>query len=195
MKKYNIHTTLSSKHWEILRKNLEQHKTQQKVLELALESLEKKQDIPQSPEEELWMRIGGKIKAVGLIQKEGLKVLIKTMDTDLCTEFVKQQKPIEYTVEFYYQKPLKECTLKEVIEGLIVTGNISCMMDSVGYTDCGDHYLIKITHDMGLNDSKMLKVMIDSLFTTYGAKTDIQISERSVFVKVFKKLISGGLTG
>jgi hypothetical protein len=45
---HRISTTISQKHWELLKKHAEKFETQQKALELALESLENSSK--QSPE-------------------------------------------------------------------------------------------------------------------------------------------------
>ncbi len=42
MEKHRINTTISAKHWEILKKHAAKNESQQKTLELALESLEDK---------------------------------------------------------------------------------------------------------------------------------------------------------
>jgi hypothetical protein len=187
MNTHRISTTISQRSWILLNKYAEKYHTQQKALEVALETLENNSKIkPMSPEEELWMRTGKEVKTVGLIQKDALRVLIKTADQESIKEFVDQQKPVNYTIEFLYQKPLKECGLKEVIDGLVVTSHVSCMVDSISYTDNGDHYFIKITHDMGMNSSKMLRIMFESMFSDYGVKTEFIISERSIFAKIFK---------
>lgn len=44
MSKRRVSTTISIKHWELLKKYTEKYETQQKVLELALESLEKEKE-------------------------------------------------------------------------------------------------------------------------------------------------------
>jgi hypothetical protein len=188
LKTNRISTTISQKHKAILNKHTEKHHTQQKVLEIALESLEKNsgQEHVMAPEEELWVRIGGKIKTIGLIQKGGLKFLISTANIDGFAEFVNKEKPMEYTIEYYHQKSLKECSLKEVIDALIISSKVSCMVDFIEYKEDKDHYMIKMNHNMGLNNSKMLKIMSESLFKSYGTKAEIQFSERSVFTKVYK---------
>lgn len=174
----------------MLKKHRAEFETQQKVLELALESLENKSkhNPALSPEEELWMRIGREVKTACLIQKEGLKDLIEIIDMKRVIEHTKRNKPIEYAIEYLYQKPLNECSLKEVIEGLVTNSRISNWFDTINYTDDGDHYTLKVTHSMGLNNSKIFKIECDSVFNTYGVKTESNISEKSIFMKVFKKL-------
>ena len=187
MKKYRVSTTISPKHWALLKK-FSDNCTQQKVLKIALENMEKNtRQLPsQSPEEELWMRIGSEVKSVCIIQKNALKELLRTADTGRFVEMIALEKPIEYVIEYYYQKPLKECTLREVVEGNVINGKMARWFDTISYADDGDHYTIKITHDMGINNSRIHQLLNESLFKSYGARTEIDISERSLFIKVFK---------
>lgn len=34
--------------------------------------------------------------------------------------YVKDQKPLEFAIEWLYQKPLKECSLQELIDGIVL---------------------------------------------------------------------------
>jgi hypothetical protein len=56
---HRISTTISQRHWALLQKHAEKYETQQKALELALESLENsaKQSPVLSQEEKLWMSL------------------------------------------------------------------------------------------------------------------------------------------
>ncbi len=188
LKKNRVSTTISEKHWALLKKHAEKYSSQQKVLELALECLENnsKQPGPLSPEEELWTRIGCEVKSACIIQKDALKELLRTTDTGRLKEIVASDRPAEYVIEYYYQKPLKECTLKEVVEGIVINGKMAHWFDTINYTDDGDRYTIKITHDMGINNSIVHKILNESVFNTYGVRTESEISERSLFIKVFK---------
>lgn len=187
MKKYNIHTTLSSKHWEILKKYTEKHETQQKVLELALESLENgsKKDVALSPEEKYWLGLAG-LQSACIIQKNGLKLLINVADIAAFQEYVARDKPMEFALEHYYQKTLKEFSLKEVVEGVVVISRMSHWFDMVDYMDKGDHYMLKMTQFLGLNLSKIQEILFKSVFTTYGARTESTISEKTFFMKIYK---------
>ncbi len=111
---------------------------------------------------------------------------MKITDIELQKEYVSQYKPVEYTTEYYFQKPLKECSLKEVIDGIVINARISNWYDTVDYTDDDGHYTLKITHSLGLNTSKLVNIAIESVFETYGAKTENTISEKTVFIKIFK---------
>lgn len=191
MIKHRVCTTISEKHWKILEKHTEKFETQQKVLELALESLENnsKHSTAVSQEEEHWMRIGREAKSVAcLIQRDGLKELLKTVDIERMKELVTNQKPIEASIEYFGQKHLQECSLKEVIDGVVICAKISNWFDAINYTDDDDHYTLKITHSMGLNNSEVSKILFESVFKTYGVKTESKISERSIFVKIYKNL-------
>lgn len=187
MKKYRINTTISTQHYTLLKKYVEKYESQQSVLEHALESLENNsvQSHRLSPEDELWIRYTG-VKSACLVQKEGLFWLMNTADIEQLQKIMTDQKPIEYAIEFYLQKPLKECSLKEVVEGLVINSRMSHWFDTTDYTDDGDHYTVKITHSLGLNNSKMLEILDGSVFKTYGAKTEITISEKTFFMKIFK---------
>ncbi len=188
MKKYHVHTTLSQKHMELLKKLSEKYDTQQKVLELALESLmsDSKKTPELSKEMEFWMRIGNDVGLACMIQKEGLKELIRTADIDRYSAFVVKQQPLEQSVEYYWQKSAEELTLKDIIEGLVVNAKLANWFDMIDYSDDGDHYTVKFYHNLGINNSRISRVMCESLFNTYGYKNESSISERYLFVKVYK---------
>jgi len=187
LKKYRISTTISMKHWALLKKKMDKYETQQKVLEHALENLDNdiKPEMQLSPEEEIWL-LAGKVKSACLIQKDGYKVILETLDLERFTDYVNRQKPLEYVLEVYCQKPLKECALKEIIEAIVINGKISNQFDIIGYSDDVDHYTLKMTHDLGINNSRLLKIVYNSVFHSYGVKVEDQISERSLFLKIFK---------
>jgi hypothetical protein len=189
LKKHRVCTTISEKHWGMLKKYAEELDSQQKVLELALEQLGKspKQAPPLSPEEELWLRIGREVRSACLIQKDGLRELLEMADAERFIDFVVRQRPIEYVLEYFYQKPLRECSLKEVMDGVVINGRISGWYDTIIYSDEDDHYTLKITHDMGLNASKIQGILHESAFKSYGVETESKIAERSIFIKVYKK--------
>lgn len=187
MKKRRISTTISPKHWELLKKHTAEFETQQKVIEYALERLENgAKHYPISKEEEFWRRVGREPMSACLIQKDGLKMLIETADMDRFMEYAANQKPEEYLIEYYYQKSLKECSLKEIMDGIVIIARMSRWLETINYTDDGDHYTLKITHNLGIKNSKMFKIMNESVFKTYGAKTESEISERSLFTKIYK---------
>jgi len=191
MRNTRISTTISPKHTAILKKYAEQYGTQQSALEHALESLDNnsKQSLPLTPDEELWLRIGREIKGIGLIQLEVYKFLLSTIDLEGFQEFADQHKMIEPIIEFYYQKPLSEFSLKEVLDAVVATCKFSGLTDSVTYSDLGDHYGMKFMHDMGFNNSKWFKIMLDCLFKSYGVRADITISPRTLFVNVYKNAL------
>lgn len=96
---------------------------------------------------------------------------------------------VEYLLAMYYKKPLKECSLEEVIDGLIATGIAAKAIDSGDYKDDGDRYTIKITHSAKtINFSNSSKLMIENMFKAYGVKTQSEMSENSIFMKVYKNL-------
>lgn len=187
MNKRRICTTISQKHWEILKKYVEKFETQQKALELALESLENssKPSPALTREEKFWMA-HRTVNTACFLQKDALKILVETADIKLFEEYVTRHKPIEYVIEYYFQKPLKECELKEIIEGLVVAIRMSHFFDTIDHTDNGGHYTLLFTHSLGLNASKINLMSFESMFKTYGVKFESSISEKTIFMKIFK---------
>ena len=124
MKKYRISTIISSKHHAILKKHLEEFGTQQSVLEHALDSLEKNLNNKNSEVffgRRLWMRGGREIKgAMIIVQKDLTKILFGTADFEQINHYMKNEKPSEFAIEWYYNKPLKELSLQEIIDGIIL---------------------------------------------------------------------------
>jgi hypothetical protein len=187
LKTHRISTTISQKHWELLKKHAGEFETQQKALERALECLENdsKQSQTLTEEEKLCMHLI-QAKLPCLIERDCLKLLIETVDFELYNEFVTRNKPIEYVIEQHFQKPLKECSLKEIIDGLIINCRISNWFDTVDYTDESDRYILKITHRLGPNTSKIVRELLESVFKTYGVKVESTISAGAIFIKTFK---------
>ena len=189
MKKHHVHTTLSSRHWDLLIKHAEKYETQQKVIEHALECLDHSttQATPISPEEALWAQIGQDLnKMACLVQKDALKGLFETTDLERQRKYIAKETPGEFIIEYYHHKPLKECSLKEVLDAIVSVGFVSNWFDMINYTDNGDYYTLNATHSMGLNLSKVFVMMQENVFASYGAKTESHVSERSFFIKVFK---------
>ncbi|MDD1774699.1 MAG: hypothetical protein LUQ24_04160 [Methanobacterium sp.] len=188
MKKYRINTTISSKHQAMLEEFKDEYGTQQRVLEYALESLKNNQ--PKSgfyPEEDLWIRIGREIKStIIFLQKDLGKLLFETIDFEKFTKYVENERPSEFGLQWYYNKPLKECSLQEIVEYIVIKLKIQGGADIVNWTEDKDSYLINYTHSLGINCSKMIVIMDESVFKSYGAEFETSYSERSVFFKVYK---------
>lgn len=113
-----------------------------------------------------------------LVQKDTLKMLMETPDTELQKEHVTKNKPIEYAIGYYLQKLLKKWSLKEVINA-----RVSNWFDIIDCRDEGRHYTLKITHSLGFSTSQLVKMLIESVFKTYGVKTESIISEKTTFMK------------
>lgn len=188
MKKYHVHTTLSQKHMELLRKLSEKYDTQQKVLELALESFanESKRTPELTKEMEFWMRIGSNVGLACMIQREGLKDLMRTADAESYSEFVRNQNPVAQAIEYYWQKSAEVLTLKEIVEGFLINLKVANWFDMVDHSDDGDHYTIKLFHSLGLNNSLISQVICESTFNSFGYKCETSITDRSLFVKINK---------
>jgi hypothetical protein len=192
LNKHRINTTISAKHWQILEKYTKNFETQQKVLETALESIENgskqncvlKQSCP-------FFQVGHDglfeaKKAACIVHKDIMRALIETSDAGRFKEIICDYKPFEHLIAHYYQKPLQKCSLKEILDGLIffnLTGNL---LDTMNYTDEGDHYILKVVHSLSYNCSTMLKFIIESVIEAYGVKTESEISEKFVFMKIYK---------
>jgi hypothetical protein len=191
MIKNRVCTTISAKHWGLLMKYREKFLTQQKVLEAALESLENNskqsnQNSALSSEEHDFLLARGAMKSACIIHRDIVKALIDTSDIERIGEIINNQNPMEHLIAHYYQKPLQKCNLKEVLDGIIFftrSGNVS---DIINYTDEGNYYFLKIIHSLNHNCSKIFKIIIENILKTYGAKTETETSEKTVFIKIYK---------
>ena len=187
MKNHRISTTISQKHWEILKENVEIFETQQKVIELALESLENgsKQSPALPPEEDYLIRIK-QAKTLCIIERNLFKLLMETGDTEQLQKFFISDKPMEYAIEYTLQKSLKECSLKEVIDGLVMVFGNTGWIDTVDYIDDGNYFTLKVTQGIGSTASKLTAISIENALKTYGVKTESIISPKIIFMKIFK---------
>ncbi len=186
MHKNHLHTTLSNKHFELLKKYTEKFGTQQKALEFALESLENdtKRDLAQ--DEQVWVLTGKRTESACVLHKDAFRTLLEGADIKRIIKLIKTQKMAEHMVSWYYQKPLKKCSLKEVIDGAIFFLKEAKIFDTVNYVDCGNYYTLKMIHGLDIRISKMFNIFIDSLFEAYGARTESETSEKSLFMKIYK---------
>ncbi len=188
-KMYRINTTISLKHHDLLIKYAEKFGTQQSVLEHALESLENNlnQSALLSPEEKQWMHNYREIRdIITILPKNLTKLLFKTADIEQFSKYIENVKEGEAALEYYYNKPLKEFSLQEIIEGIFFTIKLQGSSDTLNYTDDGDQYKINMTHNLGIFSSKALVLMYGSVFNSYGVKFESNFSERSIYFKVFK---------
>ncbi len=187
MQKCRVSTTISLKHWQLLKKYTEKLGTQQKALETALEDLESNlKQSASSQEDQAWMRLVCVRKTLSVVQKSLFLEFIKTADPERIVDAIVKLKIPRYAVEWQYEKPLKKCSLKEVMDGVVNTALVVNWLDSINYIDNGSHYLLKMFHSAGINNSIINKAFFENLFEEYGAKIETEISENSLFVKVFK---------
>lgn len=190
MKKRRVSTNISAKHWELLKNYTEKYGTQKKVLELALENLEKteKQQPALSQEEELWLRVKKELRENAITIRRDLFIeLMRTVDFKRFSELLNKLKLAEHQVVFHYNKPLKELNLKEVMEGIVITCRITSLFDIVTYTDDGNYYTLRITHSYGtINHTKLIKTFIEPLFDAYGAKSKSALHSNTLLMKIFK---------
>jgi hypothetical protein len=187
MKKHRIATTISDKHWKLLKKHAEKFETQQKALELALECLENssKQFPELTAEQKYWLACES-MASMCCVQKDALRILMETANLKRFKEYVTQNKPIECVVEYFYQKPLEECSLSELVDGLAIVFKISHLFDTIDYKDNGNYYIMILTHSLGLNNSKLNLETFESVFKTYGINVESRVSEKTIFIKILK---------
>ena len=187
MSQHRLSTTVSSKHWAILNKYAEKYGTQQKALEYALDNIETSLQplLMLTPEQQLMLRLLSD-NSFRAIPSGGFLWLLATADFSMLEKLVEEQKPMEYTLEFVYQRPLKDCSLIEVLDGLVLVSNTSKWWDTFDYSDNGDYYMLKIYHSMAINGSRLSQMFLDSLFITVGVKFESTMSEMTVFYKVYK---------
>ena len=189
MKKYRVSTTISAKHREMLKRYTEKFQTQQKALEVALENLENNSKQPAlSQEDQAWIRLVSIRKSLSIVPKNLFSEFIKTADTERITEAIIKLKIPRFTIEWQYEKPLKKCSLQEVIHGIVNAALVVNWFDSVNCAENDNNYLLKIFHSTGINNSIINRAFFENLFKEFGAKIDIEISENSLFVKVFKNI-------
>ena len=199
MNKHRINTTISAKHWEILKKHTENFETQQKVLEAALERLENgsKQNPALSPEEHLWMRACKELRSnLSVIHKELLKELLRFGFERIC-KMATERNFTELHIVLFCQKPLKECSLKEIVEGIVYTFRIVNLFEKIDYEDNGNCYLLNVVHTLGMGSldvSMCFKFEFEKLFEICGVKTESNIYENGIFMKIYKNSIHGSVS-
>ena len=187
---HRLSTTISPDHWELLKKYLKQHKTQQKVLEAALDNLDNNLQHEQklSPDDKLWLRLGRDMgRFLFFHHKNYLPVFLEGADIMELEKMTSIMKPAEHMIEWLYEKPLKKCTLIEVIEGIIIISRIANVIETINYSDKGSHYFLNITHNLKFKGSQLHKLFYEDLFVSYGAKVESEISESGIYIKINKK--------
>jgi hypothetical protein len=189
--KHRINTTISAKHWERLKTHTTKYETQQKALEVAIDSLDNspKQVSELTHDQKSWMHILG-LQTMCHIQQDLMLELLRTADYERLSKLLTTLKLAEYEVIYYYQKSLKECSLKEIMHGIVVVTGWLNLLISIEYVDNGDNYTLIATHRVkNIEYSKTFTLLFDSLFESYGAKTEKHFSENSFFIKVHKNLL------
>ncbi|VVB91202.1 Uncharacterised protein [uncultured archaeon] len=190
MNKRRVCTTISAKHWELLKKYTAKFETQQKALEFALESLENdtRRSSEQFTAEQVWVLTGKGTESACVLHRDAFKTLLEGADVNRIIKIVTNQKIAEHMISWYYQKPLKKCSLEEVLDGVIFFLKAAKIADTVNYVDSGNYYTLKMIHGLDIRTSQMFIIFIGSLFEVYGLKTESEISEKSLFMKIYKNL-------
>ncbi len=187
MQKRRISTTISAKHWDLLKKYTERFETQQKALEHALENLENEgKNKIQSEEDRIKLKFV-EFKPVCILHKDIVLELFRTADCDRLKKLLIDMKIAEYQLLLCYQKHLKDMSLKEVVEGIVVTSKVANWLESIEYIDSGNCYTIIGTHNAkDSNFSKIFEIFFQSLFESYGVRTESAVTDHSLIMKVFK---------
>jgi hypothetical protein len=122
-----------------------------------------------------------------VMYKEQFAVLVKTADLKKNEEWFNANKMfMAFAIEFFYQKPFNELSLQEFLEGYCSMAKLSNMFTRITCSDDGDHYTLKMYHEYGLNGSRYILLPVEILFNLYGVKFKKTVSERSLFVNVYK---------
>jgi hypothetical protein len=194
LKKHRVSTTISQKHWELLKKHANKFETHQRVLELALESLERLESMKNNSEsssatltveEQIWL-LAKSSNSACLIPKEVFVMLINNANIDQFKEYLIRSNSNTYAIEYYLQKPINKCSLKEVIDALVIINRTSNNFDTVDCKEDSNHYTLIYTHSNGIKGSKMASMTNEIIFQSYGAEVESIVSEKTIFMKIFK---------
>ena len=198
MKKYRLSTTISPKHWSLLQKYSEKYETQQKALEQALETLDNRSTASNllSEEDKVWYRISKDMRTSAVfIHTEYFQMLLKGADIEDFREYVAKHKPVVFAIEYYYKKPLKECSLQEVVDCFLLNSRVMNAAEDISYREYAGYYEIIIVHSFGIIMSKMHVIAHENALESYGARFESNYSERTIFIKIFKNNVASGTPG
>ncbi len=190
MEKRRINTTISTKHWELLKKHANHFETQQKALEHAIQLLENSNSSELTPYQRVWVHFC-EIQSV-CVSRDMFKAFLKNSNVDMVLRETPQT--LVHVIEDQYQKPLKKCTLKEILDGLLFIGRAINWFESVSYTDEREYYYLKFVHSLSLNCSKLNNGLLEELFREYGTKIESDISEYTIFVRIYKNAPNNNLS-
>ena len=188
MKSHRISTTISEKHWVLLHKLVEKYQTQQKTLEVALESLEnssKQSNETLTREQKAWMQIK-KQNTVCVIDKNAFKLLVENANLESLKEYFIKNKFIEARVELIIQRPISELNLEELIIGIVSACQLINWIDVTESTENDIYYSLVMSHSLGQEISKMISESYRNMFITYGIMAEITTSAKTIFIKIFK---------
>ncbi len=188
MNKRRISTNISQKHWELLLEYVDKLGTQERVLELALESLRdsSKQNRASLTREEIaWMKLK-KEKRVCVVDKSAFKLLIQKANIESFYEYFIQNKLIESRIELLFQKPIKELNLEELVIGIVSASKLTNWIDTVEYTDNDTHHSVLMSHSLGSEISKVISDSYRNMFNSKSNMVEIAYSTNNIFIKIFK---------
>lgn len=121
-----LNTTISSKHYEILKKYENKYKSQRRVIEAALELLEKQSTPELNSRDELWGRMRKELD-VACFSRRATELVIAGKNEEAI-----RNNHLPFYLEWYYQKPLNQlnldqitCALKDILEASNIFKNIT----------------------------------------------------------------------
>jgi hypothetical protein len=184
MEKCRVSTTISRKHWELLKKHKSNYETQQKALEQAIEMLEYSQNAAISPKANFWNHCGMEVGSICTVSRDALRAFFENSEIE--SVFQQTRGEVIYGMEENHNKPLKKMSIKEIMDGLVFSATASNWFDTASCIDNGEYYCLKYAHSLSLNGSKLTKLWLEELFKVYGVRTESHISEHTIFLKIFK---------
>ncbi len=84
-----------------------------------------------------------------------LRKLIDTADCERILKIYAKLRPAEFLIVWYYKKPLKKCSLNEVIEGIIFTTRMGNWFDTINHKDNGNYYSLEVNHVLKMKGSRL----------------------------------------
>lgn len=186
--KRRVTTTISEKHYDILKKHAKKYETQQKVLETALDLLEHGaflNPVP-TPLDEMWSRLGRDLKSsTVLLNKPLFEELARSAQEEKIHELLSITKPAEVIVNWYYQKPLKNCNLQEVMAGICLAMETGNWFNAITCLEYDTFFDLNINHSLSLKGSRIFTQYLEDLFEAYGVRVENKISDVNIHMRIF----------
>jgi hypothetical protein len=183
-----IYTTISKKHYSILKKYEEKYRTQAKTLELALELLNGKPLL--SEEEQIWRIVYKTPRAVTInrdllirlfevfLERNGGEQELRDLCTKsgyLCTLFLS-----------ILGKPVDQANLREAVDALYMLYNFSHFFERVSLREQDNFYELTLTHPGNKFYSMAFKIFTEIILKDLNLKIESRIEEHYLILKIYK---------